>query len=103
MTTWFEVRPIRPEQLNECTYDVVVCRVDFLEETGGTPATSEDDQSLLCRIVWKLESRSTFLMSDIIETSPSKDHGANGESADRLESPSPSRNTNDLTRQMYQK
>ena len=90
----------KPERPGECTYDVVVCRVEFLEETSSTPATSEDNQSLLCRVMWKLGAWCTFLMNDIIETRPSKDHGADCESADCLKGPSPSRNANNLAKQI---
>lgn len=95
------MRLVGLEESNELTYDVVVCSIEFLEETGGTPTTSDDDQSLLCRIVGKLEARGAFLISDVIETCPSKDHGANGESADCSESSSPS-GTNNLAREMRQ-
>ena len=77
-------------EICRCTYDVVVCRVEFLEETGGTPATSEDDEGLLRWIMWKLRARCTFLMSDIIETRPGKDYGADGDPADCLKGSSPS-------------
>lgn len=90
------------EQSGEYTYNVIVCRVKFLEETGGTPATSENDQSLLCWVVGELCTRSAFLVSDIIETCPGDDHGADSESADCLESPAPPRNPN-LAEQIHRK
>ena len=31
------------EQSGECTHDVVLCCVEFLEETGGTPTAPEDN------------------------------------------------------------
>lgn len=68
----------------ECSYDVVVRRVKFVEKTGCTPTTPEDDQSLLCRVMGKLRPRGAFLVSDIIETSPSDDHCTEGEPADCL-------------------
>lgn len=97
------MRRVVLEQSRVYTHDVVLCRVELLKETGGTPAASKDDQSLLCRIVWKLEARSAFLMSDIVETCPGKDHSANGESANCLKSPSPSREADGLANEMGQK
>ena len=81
-----------PGESGECAYNVVICGVKLLEETGGAPTAPEDDQSLLCWVMGKLQARSAFLMSDIIEASPSYDHGADGKSTDGLESPSPPRN-----------
>jgi len=90
------------EQSGECTHDVVLCRIEFLEETGGAPTTPKDDQSLLCWVMRKLGARSAFLMSDIIEASPGDDHGTDSQSADCLESSSPPRHPN-LTREIRQK
>jgi len=78
------VRPGGLEQSGECPYDVVVCRVKFVEETSGTPTTSDDDQSLLCWIVRKLGARGAFLVGDIIETCSSDDHCTESEPADCL-------------------
>ena len=82
------------EQSGGCTYDVVLRRVELLEETGGAPTTPEDNQSLLCWIVRKLWARSAFLVGDIVEASPGDDHGADSQSADCLESSSPPRHPN---------
>jgi hypothetical protein len=78
------VRPGVLEKSGECSYDVVICRVKFVEETCGTPTASDDDQSFLCWIMGELGPRSAFLVSDIIETRPSDDHCTEREPADCL-------------------
>ena len=75
--------------MGKCAYNIVLRRVEFLEEAGGAPTAPEDDQSLLCRIMGKLGAGGAFLMSDIIEASPGDDYGSDGESADCLEGSSP--------------
>ena len=90
------------EQSGEFSYDIVVCRVKFVEETGGTPPTSDDNQSFLCWIMGKLRPWSAFLISDIIETRTSDDHCAESEPADCLESSAPSRDP-DLAKRVRRK
>ena len=73
------------------TYNVVILRVQRVQQTRRTPSASKDHDCLLSGVVWLLGAGSTVLVSDIVEETACGDNGEKSDATGCLQDALPAR------------